>query len=497
MSRLGLKGASAGFAVMAAGSAAIAALGGVALAQQVGDGSIPAPAPLVEKRDPAADIAAADAAAAEAAALAAAQAQEDAAAAAETEAEAEQSEAEAIVESVGRRGPSAAGQRGAPVADQPQRRITLGISQGFNFDSDPSLDGSGSTFGASTTFSATYTSVAPTSSLSLGLNGSIRVLGGEGADDSDTVVPLPSFRAAYSASLSRSTSFGANFNLSITETAFENADVINLVLTEDGDLALQRVEGDEGNAQRLSLGAGFSLSHAINRRNSVSMGLSLSRSDFIDNDSDTLNASTSGGLNFSWSHQARQDLSTTFGASISASRSEAADEAQSLSLAVTGGGNWRVDRLTVVQGSLGPSLTFSDDAVDGSDLSVGLRAQGGFSYSSRRASFDMAFANNVVPADSGAISNLTALSVGGRYRINTLSSIGAQMGLSWQQPLNTSDSDGDDTLSLNSTLSYSYALTEDMNANLGYGLRWRSSDGEADMSHRVFLTLSRSFTFLP
>ena len=456
--------------------------------------AIPEAKAIVAERSPLADATAA--AAARAAAAEAAEAE-----AAEEEEDAEE-EAGPAPTATDRAGPSLTGFGASPVAQDPERRIDVIVSQGFGFDTDPGLDEGGSVFSSDTNVSVRYTARGPISTLSISTGAGLRLLAGDGVgEDDDPVVPIPNLAIGYSTALSRTTQLSTGLNVSLRQVAFTEAgELVGFTLDPNtGAILGVFTEGEEGTALQLVAGASAQLSHALNSRNQLSGGISLSRSDYVSG-ADTLSGVTGGGLSFSWAHQVLPTLSTSISSSFSSSFSEAADDAQSLSFSVTGGANWRASRTTAINGALGPSLTFTERTLAGvteQETNLGVRAQAGLTYSGRAASASMSFSNTVAPNSDGIAVNVSALSFGLGYTVNTRTSLSGNVGLGWQRPLG--DGEGvTESLSLGAGASLSYAITQDVSANLGYGLRWRSEENaDAGMSHRVFLTFTRRFTFLP
>jgi hypothetical protein len=53
------------------------------------------------------------------------------------------------------------------------------------------------------------------------------------------------------------------------------------------------------------------------------------------------------------------------------------------------------------------------------------------------------------------------------------------------------------SLLASTSLNYSVTLTEDVSASLGYAFNWQDQEAASEVSHQVFLTLSRSLRFVP
>jgi hypothetical protein len=84
------------------------------------------------------------------------------------------------------------------------------------------------------------------------------------------------------------------------------------------------------------------------------------------------------------------------------------------------------------------------------------------------------------------------------HSVNEASSVSLASSLSYQLPLSQQDeADVGNDMNLTLRAAYNYALTRDVNASLGYALRWKDQEVNSFVSHKVFLTLTKSFTFLP
>ncbi|MGG7566141.1 hypothetical protein ACQ5SO_08275 [Rhodovulum sp. DZ06] len=501
-----LHGSAAAVALAAAAGVALAAVGAIAQedaeapARGARVGAIPEARPLSEALSPA-EIARLRAAEAEAAAAAEAQAAEDAAAAEAEAAEAAAEEEEEEPTLAARRGPSLGGFGAGAVNQDPERRFDLTLSTGVSFNSGGGSNTSDSIVSANTNARLMYTSVTSDSALNIGLSAGFRALGGNETDRN--VVPIPDLSVGYSQAIDSTTSFSTSFSARLDQVAFTEADTISIITDPTSGLPIGfvQIEGDEGDALKLALGAGMSLSHAINPRNQLSFGLNLSRTDYVDETSPALSSSTAGSLSLSWSHQSQPTLSHSLSAVTSVSQTDNAADQRSLTVAVTGGANWSVNRRLSMQGSLGPSLTFSQRTVGGVDetfTSPGVRALAGLTYSGARSSLSASFSNAVNPDSDGAgIANITAFTIGGRLQLDADSSVGANASLGWQQALSGDENSAQERLTAATGVSFSTRLFDEISASVGYRLSWSDENAGSDVSHRVSLTFSRGFTFLP
>lgn len=410
-------------------------------------------------------------------------------------------EAEAEAEpQPGDEGVRLAGNLPSRVEPNPERRITLSLSETLSGDTDLGMDGGDGSLGSSTRLGLSYISIGPISSYSVSANlGFNHVLG----SDADTDVPLPTFSAGWQRSLSRTTQMSLGLNGSVIPQTFYGDPVYSLTDSDDdGVLEIETDAGDEEDALRVSLGGTASLSHTINSINSVSLGVSASMVDFIDGGA-SLTPYTNFGLNGGWNAQLTPTLSGGLSSGMSAYFSDGADERSTYTFNVSGNTGWTVNRRLSMNASLGPNLSFSSSTDASTGLkdeytSLSARGQVGISYALNDTKWAASLSQGVQPSSDGAIANTTSLSLRMRHQINDASAVSAATSLSYYLPLSEEDEDSvSERLNLSLRTSYSYALTKTVDASLGYAIRLKHEDDESFVSHKVFLTLTKSFTFLP
>ncbi|MFT4792127.1 MAG: hypothetical protein ACJAVR_002266 [Paracoccaceae bacterium] len=402
----------------------------------------------------------------------------------------------------GYRGVRLAGNLPTAVSPNPERRITLSLSETISGDTDIGLDGGGAAFGSNTRAGVQYISIGPISSFRVGANIGLNYFTGSGASSADLNVPTPDLSVGWQRSLSRTTQVSLGFNGSLKPETLTGDPTFALAQNDDGSLFIETTDGQDKDALRLSLAASGSLNHTVNALNSLSMSFNASKVDYI-NGSDSLTPYIRFGLNGGWDAQLSPTVSGGLSAGASAYFSDGADERTTYTFNVSGNSGWTVNRRMSVNASLGPSLSFTSRTDTNTGLgdeysSVSARAQIGISYALRDTSWSAGLSQGVQPTTQGSIANLTSLTLQMNHSVNEASSVSLASSLSYQLPLSQQDeADVGNDMNLTLRAAYNYALTRDVNASLGYALRWKDQEVNSFVSHKVFLTLTKSFTFLP
>lgn len=305
---------------------------------------------------------------------------------------------------------------------------------------------------------------------------------------------------------------------------------------DDGDVdgdGVDDVTDANRETLRVQLSAGFSYNAQINSTTSTNFGLNVSRLDFLDNDGSLTPSTTlSGTAGTSYAYSSR----TRFGVGFNTSfiMSEGDDERTTLTTSLAPSVSFASTPRLTFSGSLGPSVSytsFETAAGRQTEVTPGLTGSFGMGVTEGPIQWNFSANQSVRPSDEGVAVNRSSLSFGYRQRIDATSSLSARAGLSIQTALSGDDSSGfDDTTTFSSGISYSrridtrstgslnatavytddgggeeqifgvgaawtYALTPVTNARFSYDFRLEHPDDLT--SHRVALTLTRSFTLLP
>jgi hypothetical protein len=392
----------------------------------------------------------------------------------------------------------------ATVQPNPERRLTLSLSETLSANSNIGLDDDGGAVGSTTRFGLNYLSIGPISSFRAGLNLGLNVFTGPGSDENNLDKPTVSGSLGWQRSVSRTTQVSLGFNGSFQPETFFG-DSTYLLGDSDGDGIDDTVDvsaGDEKDAMRLSLAANAELSHTVNSLNSLSLSFSTSNVQYFDG-GDGLTTYIRAGLNGGWNSQLSPTVSGGISTGVSAYFADSADDRTTYTWTVTGNGDWTVNRRMSVNASLGPNLSFSSSTIPSTGESddyttLSTRAQFGISYALTDTTWSAALSQNVQPTTEGSIANITAFNMQMRHQINDMSSVTLGSAISYYLPLSEQDEeDIDEPLNVTLRAAYNHALTRDVNATLGYVFRWKDEEDQSPVSHKVFLTLTKSFTFLP
>lgn len=440
-----------------------------------------------------------EASAAAAAAAEARSAEDDEAAARAAEAAAQEQErldAEAAEEGVGasrsgRPNLLTRGNLGSVGAAVPSEQLSGRVSFGASYESDPGLDDGGAGYRVSTSFGLSYVTVGRSDRFELSTQLSLSTGRGDGFSGSDSLsVPLPNLSLGYSQSVNRSFGYGLSFSGGVRRLQSSGSSILTLT-DADGDGVLEFVQTQRGSteAYRLSLSGSASGSYKLDRLNSFSSSVSLSRIDFINGD--TQRPLTSWSLGGGWSHLLAPDLSAGLSTRIGGTIYDEQSSGDSTTVSATGNLSWSVNDSLGANFSVGPRLTFDDE---GTNLGLSLSSAVSYADTETRR-YTASLSNRVAPTSDGNSVNLTALRFSASEALNDRLGFELSSTLSHRSALGGSG--GDDVDAVDASAGLRWALTPDVSASISYTFEYESTDTDSFLSHGVSLTLSRSFTFLP
>jgi hypothetical protein len=416
------------------------------------------------------------------------------------EADREAAAAEAAVREQSNDGLRLLGNLPSSVTQDPERKLILTLSETLSADSDIGLDDGGAGFTSITRLGVRYIASGPISSFYVNSGINLNLLAGPGSSATNSNLPLPDLALGWQRALSRTTQMSLSLNGSLRPEDVAGDPTFALADTDDGGFVIVTQPGAAQSALRLSLSGSASLRHTVNKRNSLSLSFTTSKVDYIDGTTSStpfMQTAVSTG----WTGQLTPTVSSGLTASLSSYVSDAVDERSSYTLNLSGNGGWKVNQRLSLSSSLGPSLSLTSRTVNGEAVEttdVSARVSAGLSYVLSDTQLSASLSNGVQPTSLGATANVASLSANLSHKVNELSSIGVNGALSYRTAMSQQDAATvSDQMSLSARATYSYALTSDVDATLGYGFRWQDQATTSPMSHKVFLTLSRSFTLLP
>lgn len=398
---------------------------------------------------------------------------------------------------------------GRAIADESLRG---NVSQTFRFSTNPRLDEDGDdpTGFSTTRLNLRYYSTTPRSTFSVGGGfGYTFATGGEENDDLSGV--FPDINGNYSYAFDDA-QFNLGFGISVepaTFTAYRDPAV-----DEDGTPIYDPSDPDyvdpefDSDAIRVDYRISTGFSQTIDARNSYSVSFNARRRDYIDQTSGDLDPNMNLSIGGNWNRAMTPTLNGGLSTSLSYYAVDDDENRESYTWRIFGTFGHQVSEKLSLSGRLGPTMSYTTVTDDVTDEREGdFRLSGNFGFNVRYKGFQTNYyaglSNDVVPDSEGALSNVSSVNFGLSHTINSYS------GLSWRNSLSyrTGLYGGDDTVGggdliedrtyLSSAISYRYALTPTVDANLGYSFNVRDTEGEVGMSHNVFLTLSKGFTLLP
>lgn len=311
---------------------------------------------------------------------------------------------------------------------------------------------------------------------------------------------------------------------------------------DDGDFP-DTVRDRRDETLRILLSAGFSYNEQLTSTASRSLGFSISRRDYLENDDDQLIPSTNLSANSGYTQQINSKASWSLTAGSSLFMGEGEENRTTLSMRLVPGFNYAVTPNERYSISLGPSLsvTHRDELVnpftgerDGEiEVTPGVSGGASFSYTDRVNTVSASLTQGVSPDDEGVAVNRTGLNASYGRRVSASDRLSASLGLSyrtalggdgesafddtlayvaragWSHEVNPrnslglnasarlfDDEDDDDETVFGVGATWSYRFLPDTRANLGYDFRWEQGE-DSLTSHRLSLTLSHDFTLLP
>ncbi len=381
--------------------------------------------------------------------------------------------------------------------------VTGSVSQSIRGSTNPRLATTGDdpALISSTRLNLSYASATPRSTFSVG--GGINYSLATGSDNSDLTGLFPDLSGGYSYNFDDAAlTFG--FGLSVQPVTFlASADPLFDESGQPVEETEDRTFGDDSIEIAYRGNVGFS--QTIDARNSYNLFFSASRRDFTESTS-TLTPTTNAAFGGGWSRSFSPTLTGGVSTSLSYFQADNAQSRESYTWNVNANFNHQASSQLSINGRLGPSLSYSTDTDQTTgDRSSETRATADFgfnvAYEGLRTSYYAGFSNDVVPtSDGGSLTNLASLTFGATHQINTGSSLRLSNALSYRSDLFGGGGGGaaaGDQLYFTTGLTYSYAVTQTVNANVGYAFRWRDTDGARADEHALFVTLSKAFTLLP
>ena len=393
----------------------------------------------------------------------------------------------------------------SPPAAAQEWSIDGRFTQRFEADTNRKLDPDpdGAVFGAITRLNVDFGYATPRTDWTLSTGAVAAGYVGSGDTDGlNRLDPLLNTRVEH-----RGQRFvtGATGSFSRKSTSFVEFD-------EDGGIDNEgaRISTD---AVRTVVRVGGFWTFLVDARNSLTVS-SFGRVERFSEEADDLEPSTSFGGRLSWSHQldpltsvslqtgvqhftADDDVDT---ASTNVDVSLGLTRALTPRLSLTGTAGVAATRRTedeIAFLGIGPVVV---PVVTGreSDYSVSGIGSLGFSYRMDDTTFQLSASQSVQPSSRGELQDRTALSFGIRHRLaprhdlSFLSAVTRRTGA-----VGSDGSSDEDTILFQLSPTYSYRVTEDWDASVGYRFRLSDEDDGTAISNAIFFGFSRDLAIFP
>lgn len=385
---------------------------------------------------------------------------------------------------------------------------TLELNSNPDLDFDNQRDSGDIEFGTTTFANLQFGARTDRTVWSLSTGANLRYFTGQ--DDSNNNDNVNGLRPNLSGRMlyqGQTYSVSSRANFDISSTAFDEFRLVPIDGEEepppefptDPTDQLVRVTRD---TDRISFGAGTTLSLTLSPVNSITTSLSYSGQRYSESVPGFSISDNIGG-SFSFSHRLSQISSTGFSISVLRFTSEAnqsRNNQDGFSVNATVDYSTELSPQTNISASLGAAYTDETDETDvngvlvsDTDRTVSATGRLSLGVDLPRSRFRFGLSNGVRPSSTGDTKNVTSITAGYSHELTRHARLSISGQYSLQTPIGSTD-EMDHFFSVGPALSYQ--LSQNWRASLAY--RFRGSDEEEGtaIGNSVSLTLSRSFDLL-
>ena len=364
--------------------------------------------------------------------------------------------------------------------------IVSTLSQGVDFDDNRSVvpDSPGYVITSTSNLATTIAATAPTHSFSLSHSFDYIAYAGPGASALSNEFNFDDFSMSLSKSR-KLTTYGLSASFNREPTSISQFDDTGITTTD---------------ADQLTFSASGSMSHQINRNNSVSFDVSATRTDFT-RDIDGLTPYFSASSSLTWSHSFNNKMSGNVSSSASYTDFDNDQNTRSIIFSSNVGLSSELSKRWSASASIGARMSRTEEdatmtAPASKTENVGFNGNLSVSYSpTKDTAVSFGLAQSLQPSSSGELRNRTSVNFNAVRTINSLSSFSLSASASVQE--NASGTGGALRKTLTISPGYTRKLTSKWNSNLGYTFRYSDSGMTTAHSNSVFVSVSRGFTILP
>lgn len=275
----------------------------------------------------------------------------------------------------------------------------------------------------------------------------------------------------------------------------------------DGDGAL--VDAD---AVRTTVASSGFWTFILDARNQVTVS-AFGRIDRFSEEDDTLEPSSTFGGRVSWNHQLDPITSVSLQTGFQRFTADDAESTESINADVTFGINHLLTPRLTLGATAGVSATRRTEdeivflgigpvvvpVVDGRETenTIGGIGSLNLAYRTDDTTFSFGASQSVQPSSEGELQNRTALNFGIRHRLAPRHSFGFQSAISRRTGTVGEDESDDAQILFQLTPTYSYSVTRNWDANVGYRFRLSDDDDGTAISNAVFFGFSRDLAIFP
>lgn len=364
--------------------------------------------------------------------------------------------------------------------------VTLTASERIEADSNLGLEpnSDGAAYGSTTSLGAAI--VSQTSRTRFAINPGVtgRLFGGgSNASDSNQISPRLSAQLDHRVA---AVDFRSGLSFDVRPTAFSEIG--------DIDSGIPDLDVIDQDATQITLSANAGFTYRINDRNRASMGADFRLIRFDDNAA-SLTPNTTIGVSGDFAHDVNDRVTSRFGAGVRRVSLGGTSDTDTLIFDVDGGLDALISSRFSLGGSIGVSFIDRTGGAGGGDTGLGFNGSANLAYQVfDDLSLSLSARQSVEPSSEGELQNRSTLSLGVTQLINDRERLSFNLGLSRQTAAETFTGVSDDSTQFQTGASYQWVLTPELVAQMGYAMRWELQPDDA-MSHKVFLSLSKSFSY--
>ena len=344
----------------------------------------------------------------------------------------------------------------------------------FDDNLEVAVDSPGHVVGSITSLATVIAAKAKTYSITLDTDFSYQEYGGPGETRG-----LDGFKPAVSLKFIKKTKL-TDYTLA---ASFVRQDATTSEFDESG---LTNIDGD-----RLTYSANASVNHQVNRSNNLIFSTNVTTVDFTET-TPSLTPYFDANARLAWKHMMTRRTDATVSGSLGYYNADNLEDTESWIFRSNVDVAHRWTKRLTVTGGLGANFVRTSRTT-GSEDNSGFSGNVGLNYRRKQTTIRLNLSHSLDPSSTGELENRTSASIGFIRKITRRSTFAVDASFGMQRSFDSSDNSRE-TLSISPL--YTYMPARNWQTSLGYTYRY-SHDTESAQSHKVFMSVSRSFTPLP